>query len=73
MSKYRPNKQGICMDWELGEVYKLNDKTIVCVYDSYCNAEVVGCIILNGERQGERIKLPKITILQSKCLNLSKL
>ena len=73
MSKYRPNKLCNYMDWELGGVYKLNDKTIVCVYDSYCSAETVGCIILNGERQGERISLPKTTILQSKCLDLSKL
>jgi len=73
MSKYRPNKLCSYMDWELGGVYKLNDKTIVCVYESYCNAEIVGCIILNGERQGERISLPKKTILQSKCLDLSKL
>jgi len=31
MSKYRPNKLCSYMDWELGGVYKLNDKTIVCV------------------------------------------
>ena len=60
------------MDRELGGVYILTDKTIVCVYESYCNAQTVGCIILNGEKRGVRISLPKTTIRSSKVLNVEK-